>query len=90
MPRHSKRYNTAADSLEDEKLYGLGDGIELLKGWPAAKFDESVDIALNLGDLSGSQTAPNDEEGREVVRQLATSRHHRRERRVEHPDAVPA
>ncbi|MCP5056716.1 MAG: 50S ribosomal protein L1 [bacterium] len=49
MPRHSKRYNTAADSLEVEKLYGLGDGIELLKGWPAAKFDESVDIALNLG-----------------------------------------
>lgn len=49
MPRHSKRYNTAAESLEGEKLYGLGDGIELLKGWPAAKFDESVDIALNLG-----------------------------------------
>ncbi|MCP5069028.1 MAG: 50S ribosomal protein L1, partial [bacterium] len=49
MPRHSKRYNTAAESLEEEKLYGLGDGIELLKGWPAAKFDESVDIALNLG-----------------------------------------
>ena len=49
MPKHSKRYNTAADSLEGEKLYGLGDGIELLKGWPAAKFDESVDIALNLG-----------------------------------------
>lgn len=49
MPKHSKRYNTAADSLEGEKLYGLGDGIELLKGWPAVKFDESVDIALNLG-----------------------------------------
>ncbi|MBW2243531.1 MAG: 50S ribosomal protein L1 [Deltaproteobacteria bacterium] len=49
MPRHSKRYNTAAESLEDEKLYGLGDGIGLLKGWPATKFDESVDIALNLG-----------------------------------------
>ena len=29
------------------------------------------DIAVHLGDLSGSQTPPDDEEGREVVRQFA-------------------
>ena len=29
------------------------------------------DIAFHLGDLSGSQTSPDDDEGREVVRQFA-------------------
>lgn len=37
------------------------------------------DIALNLGDLSGSQTPPTDAEGPEVVRQYAVARKHRRE-----------
>ena len=37
------------------------------------------DIALHLGDLSGSQTPPQDEEGREVVRQFAASTQHIRE-----------
>jgi hypothetical protein len=37
------------------------------------------DIALNLGDLSGSQTSPADEEGQEVVRQYAAAKKHRRE-----------
>lgn len=37
------------------------------------------DIALHLGDLSGSQGAPDDEEGREVVRQFGALKQHRRE-----------
>ncbi len=37
------------------------------------------DIALHLGDLSGSQTPPEDEEGREVLRQFAASTKHPRE-----------
>ena len=37
------------------------------------------DIALHLGDLSGSQTPPGDEEGQEVVRQFGASRKHPRE-----------
>jgi len=37
------------------------------------------DIALHLGDLSGSQTPPDDEEGREVVRQFGAAKAHRRE-----------
>jgi len=36
-------------------------------------------IALNLGDFSGSQTPPDDEEGREVIRQFAASGKHPRE-----------
>jgi hypothetical protein len=37
------------------------------------------DIALDLGDMSGGQTTPKDEEGREIVRQLGVLRHHLRE-----------
>ena len=37
------------------------------------------DIALNVGDVSGNQGSPDDEEGREVVRQYAATRKHRRE-----------
>lgn len=36
-------------------------------------------VALNLGDHSGSQGEPDDEEGREIVRQYAVLRDHRRE-----------
>ncbi|MFV0338006.1 MAG: hypothetical protein ACK5LK_07165 [Chthoniobacterales bacterium] len=37
------------------------------------------DIALNIGDLSGGQWIPDDEEGRLVVEQFSALRHHRRE-----------
>lgn len=37
------------------------------------------DIALHVGDLSGNQRSPNDEEGREVIRQFAAMKWHRRE-----------
>ena len=37
------------------------------------------DIMLDVGDLSGSQTPPDDDEGREVVSQYAVSTKHRRE-----------
>ena len=45
------------------------------EGGPAFEWD----IALHLGDFSGSQTPPGDEEGREVVRQFGASRKHPRE-----------
>lgn len=37
------------------------------------------DIAVNLGDFSGSQTPPVDEEGEELVRQYSIASKHRRE-----------
>jgi large subunit ribosomal protein L1 len=49
MPAHSKRYRAGLDSVDRNRLYGLAEAVGLLKDWPAAKFDESVDIALNLG-----------------------------------------
>ena len=49
MPAHSKRYRTGLDSIDRGRLYGLAEAVGLLKDCPGAKFDESVDIALNLG-----------------------------------------
>lgn len=37
------------------------------------------DIALDLGDMSGGQATPKDDEGREIVRQFRVLRRHRRE-----------
>ncbi len=49
MARHSKRYATAVQAIDVMKTYSLEEALEVLKGLPQAKFDESVDIAINLG-----------------------------------------
>ncbi|MFP8874740.1 MAG: 50S ribosomal protein L1 [Myxococcota bacterium] len=45
----SKRYREASGQIEPGHLYGVDEAFELLKGMPAVKFDESVDISINLG-----------------------------------------
>ena len=37
------------------------------------------DIALHMGDHSGGQKTPTDEEGQEIVRQFSVSKRHKRE-----------
>jgi len=37
------------EAIDNEKLYSLEDALGLLKSLPEARFDESVDIAINLG-----------------------------------------
>jgi large subunit ribosomal protein L1 len=49
MGKQSSRYRTAAAAVDRDKLYGLEEAVELLKTLPSGKFDESVDIAINLG-----------------------------------------
>jgi large subunit ribosomal protein L1 len=49
MVKHSKRYRTAAARVERERLYDPHEALALLKGLPAAKFDETVELAVNLG-----------------------------------------
>lgn len=49
MTSKSKRYREAVGQIDRESLYALDAAVGLLQGLPAAKFDESVDIALNLG-----------------------------------------
>ena len=48
MPR-SKRYRKAAEAIDRSKLYSLEEAIGIIKSMPPSKFDESVDIAINLG-----------------------------------------
>jgi large subunit ribosomal protein L1 len=49
MPNTSKRYTASRATVDRNKSYSLADAVALLKTWKAAKFDESVDIAMNLG-----------------------------------------
>jgi len=45
----SKRMKQSHGLVDREKAYGLRDAVEVLKSAPATKFDESVDLAVNLG-----------------------------------------
>jgi large subunit ribosomal protein L1 len=44
-----KRYKAALEKIDRDKLYPLVEAVELLMTLPPAKFDESVDLAINLG-----------------------------------------
>jgi large subunit ribosomal protein L1 len=44
-----KRFKKSLEGIDRTKLYGLPEAVEALKGTPSPKFDESVDLALNLG-----------------------------------------
>ena len=45
----NKRFKAALEQVDREKLYLLDEALELLMSLPAPKYDESVDVALNLG-----------------------------------------
>ena len=49
MGRISKRFKESSGRREVGHLYPVGEAFELLKGMPDTKFDESVDLAINLG-----------------------------------------
>jgi large subunit ribosomal protein L1 len=44
-----KRITKAREGVERTKLYNVGDAVKLVKSNSSAKFDESVEIAMNLG-----------------------------------------
>jgi large subunit ribosomal protein L1 len=46
---HGKRYAEARASIDREKLYQPAEAIEILKGFPGAKFDETVEAHFRLG-----------------------------------------
>ena len=45
----SKRYKAIASKVDRNKLYALNDALSLVKENAVAKFDESIDVAVNLG-----------------------------------------
>ncbi|MBV8480629.1 MAG: 50S ribosomal protein L1, partial [Actinobacteria bacterium] len=49
MAAHGKRYAEARGAIDREQLYTPVEAIRLLQGAPKAKFDETVEVHLNLG-----------------------------------------
>ncbi len=49
MASRSKRYRQSAQAIDGSKLYSFEEALTLLSEFPVAKFDEGVDIAINLG-----------------------------------------
>ena len=45
----SKRFKQAVEAIDRDKLHTIEEAVVLLKGLPQLKFDESVDMAINLG-----------------------------------------
>ena len=45
----SKRQKLITDKVEVEKVYPLKEAVEVCKSMPAVKFNETVDISINLG-----------------------------------------
>ena len=48
MPKHGKNMRDALARIDRTARYSLSDGVELAKAVAFAKFDESVDLAVNL------------------------------------------
>ena len=49
MTQHGKRVRAAREGIDRSKLYPLTDAVKLVKERAKAKFDETIEIAMNLG-----------------------------------------
>ena len=49
MAKHGKKYNSAVDNVDAVNKYEINEALKLAKENAFAKFDESVDVSVNLG-----------------------------------------
>ena len=49
MTKQTKKQKMVEGKIDREKLYGVDDAIKLVKELATAKFDESIEVAMNLG-----------------------------------------
>jgi len=49
MAKDSKRYKAVRGKVDREKLYPLTDALKIVKENATAKFNESIDVSINLG-----------------------------------------
>jgi large subunit ribosomal protein L1 len=49
MAKSNKRYSAVAEKVNPDSFYSLSDVFNLVKETASAKFDESVDVSINLG-----------------------------------------
>lgn len=67
MAKESKRFATIREKIDKTAQYAIDEGLALLKELATAKFDESIDAAINLGvdprkseqNVRGSSVLPN-------------------------------
>src|SRR5580698_11657877 len=45
----SKRFNKASEGLDTNKAYGVEEAVKLVKSRATSKFDETIEVAINLG-----------------------------------------
>jgi len=49
MARKGKRYTTALENIDRDSFYSIEDAVKILKENAKTKFDETIEVALNLG-----------------------------------------
>ena len=49
MSKPGKRFRAATETYEQDKLYGIEEAVKLIKDAAKAKFDETIEVAMNLG-----------------------------------------
>ncbi len=67
MARAGKRLRNARESLERDRLYPVGEAVRVVKERANAKFDETIEMSMNLGvdtrhadqNVRGAVTLPN-------------------------------
>ena len=47
--KRSKAYNAAAEAIDEDQLYSAEQALAIVKKGAAAKFDETIDVAMRLG-----------------------------------------
>ena len=47
--KHGKRYNNNFKLINHENLYDIKEAVDILKKTSSAKFDETIDVSVNLG-----------------------------------------
>lgn len=49
MANNSKRQRAIAEKFDKDKIYLINEAVELINNLPKAKFEESIDVSVNLG-----------------------------------------
>ena len=49
MAKKGKRYSKAAEGIDRDKLYSAAEAVKMVKAGAVAKFDETIELAMNLG-----------------------------------------
>lgn len=49
MARHGKRYTAARETVDRDTFYPLPEAVKLVKTNASSKFDETIEVAVNLG-----------------------------------------